>query len=315
MTHTAPEIVVLCGAISPAREVSLRSGAAVHEALQTTHPGTRLLRLDANALPAELDPARHIIFPVIHGDYGEDGGIQTDLEARGFAYAGCGPTASRLCINKVAAKEQFRLAAAPVAPGHAFNAAAKPTAAALLRALGTADIVLKPADKGSSVGLHFIASEAAATAALATVTAGEWLAEVHVTGREMTLGLLDGEAQGIVEIRPKQGRYDYTTKYTAGASEYLYPAAIPARTEAEVSHAAERIFAACGCRDFSRADFILRPDGTFIFLEINTIPGMTSTSLFPKSAGCKGLTFPALCERMIAPALQRFALSTPKVEC
>jgi D-alanine-D-alanine ligase len=303
-----PEIVVLSGAVSPEREVSLSSAAAVHEALQTVFPGrVRLLRLDANVFPAGLDPARHVIFPVIHGDYGEDGAIQTELETHGFAYAGCGPAASRLCINKVAAKEKFRAVGVPVAPGVAFSAAGKPTAAALIRALGTADIVLKPTDKGSSVGLHFIKREADALVALASVVAGDWLAEERITGREMTIGLLDGVAQGIVEIRPKAGRYDYETKYTAGASEYLYPAEVSDETADAVSRAAERIFAACGCRDFSRADFILRADGSFVFLEINTMPGMTPTSLLPKSVSCRGLDFAALCERMIRQALGRFA--------
>jgi D-alanine-D-alanine ligase len=302
-----PEIVVLCGAVSPEREVSLRSGAACHEALLARYPRrVSLVRLDANTLPPGLDPARHVIFPVIHGDYGEDGGIQADLEARGFAYAGCDAASSRICINKAAAKEKFRAVGAPVAPGVAFRAAEKPEAGALLRTLGTADIVLKPLDKGSSVGLRFIRSEADAVAALGELTAGNWLAEARVVGREMTIGILDGVAQGIVEIRPRQGRYDYATKYTAGASEYLYPAEVPARVEEEVSRAAERLFAACGCRDFSRADFILREDGTFVFLEINTMPGMTATSLLPKSVHCKGLTFEELCERMIRPALGRW---------
>jgi D-alanine-D-alanine ligase len=304
---TQPAITVLCGALSPEREVSLRSGNACAEALRTLYPDTSLLTLDENKLPAFLDLARHVVFPVIHGDYGEDGAVQHELEAGGFAFAGCDAAASRVCINKVAAKKKFRAAGVPVAPEVAFAAAAKPDAAALIQALGTEEIVLKPADKGSSVGLHIVSGAVALAETLAGIADGNWMAEPRLRGREMTIGILDGEPMGIVEIVPRAGLYDYSTKYTAGASEYLFPASVPSPLAAEISRAAVRAFEACGCRDFSRADFILQPDGTFAFLEINTMPGMTATSLFPKSASCVGLSFSALCSRMTAPALQRFA--------
>ncbi|MDR0536009.1 MAG: D-alanine--D-alanine ligase [Puniceicoccales bacterium] len=314
------EIAVLCGAVSPERDVSLRSGKAVAEALEKRHAGrVKLHQLEANLLPDGLDPARHVIFPVIHGDYGEDGGIQGELDARGFAYVGCGAEASRICINKAAAKQRFRQAGVAVAAGFAFNVAvagkeeggvpAKPSPEEIFAALGSDDIVLKPVDKGSSVGLHFLCGAAAVASALAGLPAGRWLAEARETGREMTVGILNGKALGIVEIRPAGGRYDYSTKYTAGASEYIYPAPVAPEIATAAAAEAERIFQACGCRDFARPDFILRPDGSRIFLEINTMPGMTATSLFPKSASCQGLDFETLCERMVQPALARFAVS------
>ncbi|MDR2862696.1 MAG: D-alanine--D-alanine ligase [Puniceicoccales bacterium] len=306
MSTTPPSIAVLCGAVSPEREVSLRSGKACANALLELFPDLSFHVLDENALPAFLDPAREIVFPVIHGDYGEDGGVQHDLESRGFAYVGCDEAASRVCMNKVATKEKLHATGVPVAPGAAFSAAEKPDAAALARALASEDIVLKPADKGSSVGLRFARGAADIKAALAEITAGNWMAEPRITGREMTIGLLDGAPMGIVEIVPRAGHYDYTNKYTAGATEYLFPAAVPAAIAATIGESAARAFAACGCRDFARADFILREDGSFIFLEINTMPGLTATSLLPKSASCIGLDFPALCGRMLAPALRRF---------
>ena len=295
--------VVLCGAISPEREVSLRSGRAVAGALE----GSRLVELDRNELPGWLDASRHVVIPVIHGDYGEDGGVQADLDARGFAYAGCGAAASRLCLDKVATKRAMRAAGVPAIPEVAFAGAAKPTAAALVAELG-AQVVIKPADKGSSVGLFVVDGEAAIAQALAQVPAsGQWMAERRLQGREMSIGLLGGQAMGLVEIVPRKGVYDYQSKYTKGSSDYVYPAPVPAELADRIRAAAEALFRACGCRDFARADLFLEPDGRFYFLEINTMPGMTETSLMPKSASCAGLDFPALVQRMTAPAFARAA--------
>jgi D-alanine-D-alanine ligase len=299
-------IVVLCGAVSPEREVSLRSGRAAAGAL----PGSRLVELERNALPDWLDGGRHVVLPLIHGDYGEDGQVQAELEARGIAFAGCAAAASRLCIDKVATKQVMRRAGVPAVPEVAFGGDAKPTAAALVAQLGP-QVVLKPADKGSSVGLHVVEGEAAVAAALAQVPAsGRWMAERRLQGRELSLGLLDGQALGLVEIVPRQGVYDYRSKYTPGSSEYLYPAPVAADLAARIQAAAEALFRACGCRDFARADLFLEPDGCFYFLEVNTLPGMTETSLLPKSASCLGLDFPTLVRRMVAPACAR-ALRSP----
>ncbi|MEY3392223.1 MAG: hypothetical protein RLZZ322_1072 [Verrucomicrobiota bacterium] len=299
----APEIVILCGGLSSEREVSLRSGRAVASVL----PGARLAELAQDALPGWLDGARHVVFPVLHGGWGEDGRAQAELEARGVEFAGCGAAANALCMDKVATKRAMRGAAVPAVPEVAFEGAAKPTASALVAALGD-QLVIKPSDQGSSVGLFMIAGAAEAARALAALPpAGRWMAERRLRGREFSVGILDGRPMGIVEIVALTGVYDYQTKYTKGASEYRFPAELPAATAEAVAAAAARLFAACGCRDFARADVILEPDGRFYFLEINTMPGMTETSLMPKSASCVGLDFPALVRRMIAPALARAA--------
>ena len=300
---SAPEIVVLCGGLSSEREVSLRSGRAVAAVL----PGARLVELAAECLPDWLDAAKHVVLPVLHGGWGEDGRAQAELEANGLAFAGCSSAASRLCMDKVASKSAMRTAGVPVIPEVAFAGAAKPTAAALVAALGD-QLVIKPSDQGSSVGLYILSGEGAVAEALAAMPAsGRWMAERRLRGREMSIGLLDGQPMGIVEIVPLTGVYDYKTKYTQGDSEYRCPAALAKDTAAALGAAAAHLFAACGCRDFARADVFLEPDGRFYFLEINTMPGMTATSLMPKSASCVGLDFPALVRRMAAPALARAA--------
>ena len=219
----AREIIVLCGGLSSEREVSLRSGKAVSEVL----PGARLVELTADALPEWLDAARHVVFPVLHGGWGEDGRAQAEMEARGVAFAGCGSAANRLCMDKVATKRAMRTADVPAIPEVAFAGAAKPTAAALIAALGE-HLVIKPSDQGSSVGLYMLEGEAAVAKALAEIPAsGQWMAERRLRGREMSIGLLDGRPMGLVEIVPLTGVYDYQTKYTKGASEYLSPRRSP----------------------------------------------------------------------------------------
>jgi D-alanine-D-alanine ligase len=299
----AREIVVLCGGRSSESEVSLRSGRAVTGVV----PGARLVELATDALPAWLDPVRHVVFPALHGGWGEDGGIQGELEARGIAFAGCSAAASRLCMDKVATKRAMRAAGVPAIPEVAFAGDAKPTAAELIASLGE-EIVLKPSDQGSSVGLFLPAGAAAIAEALAGIpSAGRWMAERRLRGREFSIGLLDGQPMGLVEIVALAGVYDYRTKYTKGASEYRCPAQLEPGLTAAIAAAAGRLFAAAGCRDFARADVMLEPDGRFYFLEINTLPGMTETSLMPKSASGVGLDVPALVRRMIAPALARAA--------
>jgi D-alanine-D-alanine ligase len=302
MTLT-PEIVVLCGGLSSEREVSLRSGQAVSSVL----PGSRLIALETDALPDWLDGAKHVVLPVLHGGWGEDGRAQAELEARGIAFAGCSSVANRLCMDKVATKAAMRAAGVPAIPEVAFAGAAKPTAAALVAALGE-QLVIKPSDQGSSVGLYMLEGETAVAKALAEIPAtGHWMAERRLRGREMSIGLLDGQPMGLVEIVALTGVYDYKTKYTKGASEYRFPAPVGPELTAAIGAAAARLFAACGCRDFARADVFLEPDGQFYFLEINTMPGMTETSLMPKSASCVGLDFPSLVRRMAAPAFARAA--------
>ena len=306
---SSPIIAVLAGGTSPEREVSLGSGKAAALAMAYAHPA-QFFTVDADALPAELDPARHSVFSTLHGIFGEDGGMQRLLESAGVAYAGCDAKSSDLTFDKWRTRQSVSAQGVQVAPGRLFQATAKPAAAALTAELGE-QVVLKPNRQGSSVGLQIVTSKVGLEIALGGIRQGEWIAEERILGRELTVGLLRGRAMGVVEIVPKSGVFDYASKYTKGLTEYFAPAQISEELAAAAGTAAETAFAACGCRDYARVDFILSKDGELYLLEINTLPGMKETSLLPMSARCVGLDFIALCRELVAPAVERFALAHP----
>lgn len=301
---SSPIIAVFSGGVSAERDVSLGSGLACAVALACSFP-TQLFRIDAAALPAGLDPRRHVVFSTLHGTFGEDGGMQRLLDAAGVAYAGCDAAASALTMDKTLTKRTAAAAGIPVIPGVTFVAPAKPAAPELVAKFGE-QVVLKPNAEGSSVGLHIIDSAEELERVLAGVTTGEWIVERRIFGHELAVGVLDGRSMGVVEIRPKSGVYDYESKYTKGRTDYLAPAPLGGETTANVRAAAERAFAACGCRDYARVDFMLSREGELFLLEINTLPGMKETSLLPMSARCEGLDFTALVRAMVEPARKRF---------
>jgi D-alanine-D-alanine ligase len=301
---TTPTIAVFSGGTSAEREVSLGSGAACALALARTFP-TRLYQLKEDALPPDFDPARQVVFSTLHGTFGEDGGMQRLLDAAGGQYAGCDAAASALTMDKTLTKKAALARGVRVAKGLQFSAEKKPTPDAVLEQLGD-QVVVKPNAEGSSVGLSLVSSRAELSVALAGITGGSWLIEQRIVGRELSVGVLGGSALGVVEIRPKSGVYDFTSKYTKGLTEYFAPAPMDEATTQMVRAAAASAFAACGCRDYARVDFILRGDDELYLLEINTLPGMKETSLLPMSARCEGLDFTALVREMVSPALQRF---------
>lgn len=300
-------IAVLCGSDSAERPVSLVTGNAIANALKEEGFTVEIFDLPGHELPAGLDPARHVVFPALHGGWGENGGVQADLEARGLVYTGCGPEASRLCMDKVDTKRILAGKGLPVLPHIIFTGEKPSSANSLITKLGQS-IIIKPVAEGSSVGLHRVANKKELLEALQILTPGQWMAEPWVRGREVSVGVLGGQPLGIVEIRPKDGgSYDYAHKYTAGMTEYLFPAPLEAALTEKIKLAAAGAFAACGCRDFARVDFMLPAAGDCVILEINTMPGCTPTSLLPKSASCNGYTFGKLARAMVGPALERFA--------
>jgi len=296
------KVAVLCGGDSSEREVSLRSGEAVASALNSL--GHEACRFDPSHAGWSLSSDTQAVFLALHGEYGEDGQIQEELERQGVCYTGCGVQASRLAFDKVRTKEicvQAGVATPRFAIIHGESQSMPPG--------WNPPVVIKPVRSGSSVGLQFVdtASQWSSAMAEASQVAAELLMEERITGREVTVAILDGEALPVVEVRPRDGTYDYHHKYTPGATEYFCPAPLDPAVSAAVSQAALAAFELIGGRDFARIDFMLASDQTALLLEINTLPGMTATSLFPRAAAANGMGFEALCERMLSLAWRRTA--------
>ncbi|MGD0060539.1 MAG: D-alanine--D-alanine ligase [Verrucomicrobiia bacterium] len=296
------KIAVLMGGPSAEREVSLRSGTAVANALTVT--GAKVVPMDIQdatfTIPADVDVA----FLVLHGTFGEDGALQRILEGRGIAYTGSGPAASALAFDKVAAKQSFLDAGIPTPAYEAFENA-QPIRPRLAR-LGF-PVVVKPSRQGSSVGISIVHQEAGLLEAYQV--AGRYdsrlLVEQFIAGRELTVGILDGRALPVVEIRPKHDFFTYEAKYTKGETDYLVPAAVDKNVEYQAKTLALRAHDCLGCRDYSRVDLMLSQNGELFVLEVNTIPGFTETSLLPKAARASGIEFPDLCARLVQLALAR----------
>ena len=302
-------IIVVYGGVGSEREVSLVSGEALGKALAANFE-VELLRLDAEALPDSINAQRSIVFPALHGAFGEDGRLQALLKAAGIEFCGSDSVASQLCMAKDLTKAIARELGIGVPEAIVFDGTDVPRADAVIETLGSS-LVIKPTDQGSSVGLYFTEHRSALGVTLSQIHKGNWLIEQRIHGRELTVGVLKGAAMGVVEIVSASGVYDYTAKYAAGSTEYRYPAKLEPELEARIKAQSEALFDACGCRDFARIDFLL--DGAQLyFLEINTLPGLTATSLLPKSASCVGFDFESLAAELVAPAIERFVARKTK---
>ena len=293
----------MLGGPSAEREVSLRTGKAAAAALRAL--GHKITELDPVpgewVLPTDTD----VVFLALHGSYGEDGTVQRELEKIGVPYTGCDAESSRLAFDKVLTKERCVAAGVPTAPYAVLNDATAPIPRDLRLPL-----VVKPVRQGSSVGLYFINDPEAWPDALRNSLRfdSEVLVEEQVIGRETTVAILDGHALPIVEIRPKQGAYDYANKYTSGATEYFCPANFDPQVTARIQQVALAAFHAVGGRDYGRIDIMVRDNRDPVVLEVNTLPGMTETSLLPKAAAAAGISYGELCQRMVDLALRRSAI-------
>jgi D-alanine-D-alanine ligase len=299
-------VTVLLGGPSAEREVSLRSGAAVSAALQGL--GHTVDEVDPAKSGWKLPAGTDVVFLALHGTYGEDGTVQAELEKIGVPYTGCGVEASRLGFDKVLTKERCAAADVPTARYMVVD-----SAAASWPMGWNPPVVLKPARQGSSVGLQFVERVADYGAALQEALRHDTqvLMEEKIVGRECTVGILDGEPLPIVEVRPKTGIYDYQTKYTPGTTEYYCPAPFDVTVTGRIQTAALGAFRAIGGRDYARVDVMVRGTGEPVVLEVNTLPGMTDSSLLPKAAAAAGYSFPQLCQRMVEMAFQRAAKKEP----
>ncbi len=243
-----------------------------------------------------------VLFLALHGGWGEDGTLQALLEVIGIPYTGSGPLGSALAMDKDIAKQLFRAAGiltadwlmAPVTPRDVEAALGWP-------------VVVKPSKQGSTVGLSIVREPGDLDEAIAEALRhdDEVMVEQFIPGRELTVGVLGDRALTVGEIIPSHEIFDYECKYTPGMSEEIFPADISAEVSAECQRLGLAAHRALKLRGYSRADFRLTGDGQLVCLEVNTLPGMTATSLMPQSAAATGLSFPELCEAICRAALTR----------
>jgi D-alanine-D-alanine ligase len=310
------KVAVLKGGRSLERQVSMRSGARVEDALASL--GHEVVALDVGAdLVATLREQRpDAAFIALHGQGGEDGTVQELLEILAIPYTGPGVRACTSSIDKVAAKHDLRAAGVPTPDWAAFNALA-------FRELGAADaleeieaslgfpLVIKPAAGGSSLGVRFAATAQEVPESLVAAFSYDdrVLLERHVDGRELAVSLLNGIALPVVEARPREeDRFSYEARYEIGRTEYVCPAELGA-AEGAVLDAAMRTWDTLGLESFARVDLILGPGGPEV-LEANAIPGLTDTSLFPMAAEAAGISFEDFCGGILELAVARAATPT-----
>jgi D-alanine-D-alanine ligase len=298
------KIAVLCGGIGSEREVSLLSGDNIYNALKRGGMNAILHDIKPDALSILDDTSIDVFFLALHGRFGEDGQLQTILEQKNLAFTGSGSRASQLAFDKVAAKKIFAEAKLSLARQVILNGSAKPDELAEQLKCLSAKVVVKPVCEGSSVGIEIHSDpQAAAKAAIrCREQFGNCMVEQFISGREMTVGLLEGRALPVLEIRPKAKFYDYQAKYQDDSTEYLFDTVSDAAMIKRLQSDAEKAFAALGCRHLGRIDFILTDDGTPYVLEMNTLPGFTGHSLLPMAAKKAGIAAEELCRRIAAAA-------------
>ena len=298
MVDESMRVGVLMGGMSSERPVSLQSGEAVLGAL--LERGWDAVGIDVGPdLPARLVEAGvQVAFLALHGKFGEDGCVQGLLEVMQIPYTGSGVRASAVAMDKVATKRAVKGLEAVVMAEDVVLSLGDTVPEVPLPA------VVKPLVGGSTLGMCIAHTpeELEAGVHAAWKLHPEVLVEQFVAGDEITVAVVDGEALPVVRIVPDSGFFDFEAKYTKGKTHYEVPAAIADAAKLQASRAAVAAYEALGCRGLCRADFIVTPDGTPVFLEINTLPGMTATSLSPMAAGATGVDFPALVERIVRAA-------------
>ena len=289
------KVALLMGGPGKERPVSLNSGAAVARALRQL--GAEVVEIDVAGRNFSIPEKTDLAFNMIHGTFGEDGELQAILDNLGVPYTGEGEVGSRLAFDKIASKRKFDEASVPNARWEILGLGKKPSI--------PLPLVAKPPREGSSVGVHIVLKPEELDAALEDCFArdSEVLIEEFVNGRELTVGIVGGVALPVVEIVPKVDFYSYENKYTKGNSDYFCPARLDEATTRSVQAAALAAHRSLGLEVYSRVDVLLDAANKPFVLEVNTIPGMTETSLLPKAAAVLGLDFASLCEEIAGLSL------------
>lgn len=302
----------MCGGQSAEAEVSRSSAREVATALRRSFRDVTVFELDHALASHLLSLQPDVVFPVVHGPPGEDGTLQGLLEMLRIPYVGSGVAASACAMNKFFAKQVFRGCGLPVLPDVLVRREDRDlqTTIAQLQHHFPDGAVVKPVDQGSAIGVTICTDAGKFAAAIEECfqLGSSALIERLVHGKEITVGVLDLEqpiALPVIEIRTPGGWYDFNSRYTPGASEHVIPAPISSSAYALVQRSAMSAHTALGCRDLSRSDFIVTDNGDVWLLEVNTLPGMTATSLYPDGARAQGIDFSDLTERLIMHAVSR----------
>ncbi|MCG2675753.1 D-alanine--D-alanine ligase [bacterium] len=307
------KIAVLMGGTSAEREVSLSTGKAIIEALK--RKGLKVISIDVDKDIAKklLKEKINLAFIALHGRGGEDGTIQGLLELLGIPYTGSGVLASALALNKAQAKKVFKFHGLPVPK---FQVLKKEDPAAKgeprqRRGSRIQDLkfplplVIKPAREGSTIGISIIHNKRDIKKALEKAFRydEEIIIEEYIEGKEVTVGIVGDEALPVIEIRPKDAFYTYEAKYIKGLTDFIIPARLSKRVYSQVQRIALTAYHALGCRHFARVDMIVNKKNKPYLLELNTIPGMTATSLLPQAAAKRGISFDNLVLKILEMAL------------
>jgi len=291
-------VTVLAGGPSAERDISLASGQAIAAGLDQRGHEVFISDIGPDDL-AGLDHPADVVFPALHGTFGEDGTLQRIMEERGITFVGSGSRASATAMDKVATKQLAEKLGVPTPPYEVVSPPAKPVL--------SPPVVVKPIAEGSSVAtsiVHEASKLDEAIAAAARQSGGSALVEQFVAGDELTIGFLGSEALPPIRIRPDREFYDFVAKYRDDHTEYLFDTG---RSQSLLDQAAElsrRVFEGLGCRHLGRVDWIADADDRLWFLEVNTIPGFTNHSLVPKAAEKIGIPFDELVERLVYMAME-----------
>ncbi len=295
------KIGVLLGGLSAEREISLKTGTAALNALREL--GYDAVAIDAGTdLPEQLRQSGvEVAFIALHGRFGEDGRVQGLLEMMQIPYTGSGVMASSIAIDKVVTKQLLLFHELPT-PGFDFIRPGD-SIADLQARCQQLPLIVKPSREGSTIGITIARTAEVLQQGIAAAAEldGTVLVEEFIDGDELTVSVLNGKALPIIKIVPKSGFYDYQAKYFSGDTAYLLPAPIDAEIYQQVQRDAEAAYRALGCRGAARVDFMLR-EREYYCIEVNTIPGMTETSLLPKAAAAAGIIFPQLVEMLLDDA-------------
>jgi len=293
------KIGVLMGGLSPERDISFKTGQAILTALSGKKYRAVGIEVDRSIAHTLFTEKIEVAFIALHGPWGEDGSIQGLLEMAGIPYTGSGVLASALAMDKVMAKKIFSYHHLPTPEFQVFSSRSQISEISMKLPL-----IVKPACGGSTIGTTIVNSSHALEKAIqdASEYDRKVLVEQYVEGVDITVGVIDGQALPIIEIVPKSGFYDYTSKYTPGKTEYIIPARLSRETSKRVQTMGITAYQALECAGAARVDFLMDKKGEVTILEVNTIPGLTETSLLPLAAAEVGINFPALIERMLLSA-------------